>query len=573
MPAHPSNPDGHYEDLDVVALHQNALDDNQRDWFSLGGAVQPTPQTYDPQAQRIVERLNSTGNDWGFKDPRACLFLDWWFEQLTKPVGVFVYRHYLACNRSLRVREAQELTFSAHPDSVDLRFWKDPHHGLRLWADYNRCLLSFAEQHKAAAVVVSYDALMSGFNVVDAVNQAFDTSFNAQADSGIRTGASGLKTADRELPDIPADLHDELESILSGLDALSGGSVGVTSFEQRDDNASVDSIPVKEQSDSENTGSASLKQALKIAGLLGSDEGSYEGSNDESNDGPNVEPHSHLKNARTKPDGQNTGSPHGASDVHDAHAVFDDNFSDWGVEKIVEELDAAIGSFKNDQAMRIADEFEHAHLDHVKLQVLLAQICLRQGELARTEVHLQRVNALNPTHRTGLVLQGMLAERYHRFEEALEFFDQVRQEAPNNVGAYLHSARCMLGLKRAADALETAEIGIKINPDLLGLQLCKLDAMKVLSPAHEMWDHFETLLAEHPKNAALLTRYSHWLAEAGESSASREAYYKAVRITISSNAGYADALLQSLNQIEPELERRRLCHYVGKELEKFSSGA
>ncbi len=536
MPSHPSNPDGHFEDMEVVALHQAALEASQRDWFSLGQAVQPSPATYKRSAQKIIQRLQSCGSDWGFKDPRACLFLDWWFEQLERPAGVFIYRHYRACNRSLRMREAQELACSAEPDTVDLRFWKDPHHGLRLWADYNRCLLTFAREQSQRVLVVPYDAMISGFNIAKAVNKRFGLSLNASAESGIRTGPVGLTDADRELPDIPAQLHDELESILAGLNALSvNGAVSVGALDSRVRSAG------KDRPASSNTLSQ-IDTTLHAAGFSGVD---------------------------SRVEYTASVSTRFAVAGDDAERLEDDeDFSDWDAKKIGEELEAAIVSSQNERAMRIASLCEQAHFDQVKLQLFSGQIWLRQGDLERANRHLQRAYAIDPDNKNGLVLLGLLAERQQRYDEGVDFFDAVLSQAPNNMGAYLHSARCFIALNKTEQALQRCELGLRRNAHFLPLQQCKLDVLKATASADVVADYFETLLAEYPNNAVLLMRYSHFLAELGDTHASGNFYYQSVQKKIASNSAYTSLLREAVGAIEPAAESQRLERCVCKELAK-----
>ena len=194
MAAHPSNPDGHYEDLDIVALHQDILRSQQRDWHSVGQPRSPDSDEYGARADSIINRFSRKNTSWGFKDPRTCLFIQWWYQRLTNPAVVLVYRHYLACNRSLRVREAQELALSPKPKEIELRFWSDPHHGLKLWLDYNRALLTFVQQCPQDVLVVPYDALLSGFNLVNSVNQRFGLSLNAECNTGIRQRPVGIQS-------------------------------------------------------------------------------------------------------------------------------------------------------------------------------------------------------------------------------------------------------------------------------------------------------------------------------------------------------------------------------------------
>jgi len=76
---------------------------------------------------------------WGFKDPRATVLLDGWFEVLPDLKLIGSIRHPLAVAGSLTARNGY-----------------DQARGLAIWATYNRALLRWREQ--LAFTVIDYDA-------------------------------------------------------------------------------------------------------------------------------------------------------------------------------------------------------------------------------------------------------------------------------------------------------------------------------------------------------------------------------------------------------------------------------
>ena len=81
---HQDNPDGFFEDAEIVALHKQLSEDLgvrpiyplPNDWLS-SDAVKP----YFGEAKSIVEKnLARSSGIWGFKDPRAASFLPLWLK-------------------------------------------------------------------------------------------------------------------------------------------------------------------------------------------------------------------------------------------------------------------------------------------------------------------------------------------------------------------------------------------------------------------------------------------------------------------------------------------------------------
>lgn len=75
MPPAVSNPDGHYEDMPLVDLHDRLLRLNGTDWrFHDEGELDPGLRL-DLLKRYVRRRTVTTKGAWGAKDPRACLFL------------------------------------------------------------------------------------------------------------------------------------------------------------------------------------------------------------------------------------------------------------------------------------------------------------------------------------------------------------------------------------------------------------------------------------------------------------------------------------------------------------------
>ncbi len=214
--ANPSNPDGHFEDQDIVALHKDILAANHRDWFTPGPDLSSSADVFQARANALVNRF-PTDRSFGFKDPRSSLLLPWWHQQLDNPAAIIVYRHYAGCLHSLRNRQAQNLVFAPSRHKDALFFWQQPALGLELWLSYNNAILDYVRAHSETTLLVSHHSMLNGFNLPAAVNQTLGLSLDTRCNSGIRQG-SGQRPVIAE--DIDTELQGRLDVMLAALNAL-----------------------------------------------------------------------------------------------------------------------------------------------------------------------------------------------------------------------------------------------------------------------------------------------------------------------------------------------------------------
>lgn len=171
--AMPSNPYGHFEDREVLRLHRAILGRHGDDWQW----DRPFPFFIGPDHWRamreLIRRRELAHRNWGFKDPRVCLFLGAWKYLLPDARFVIVYRDPGECVRSLESRQASDYLEGKGPADDHMRFFREPDHGLRMWDTYNRALVAFARRHPADCLVLPFSGLTEGFPVVAEVNRRF----------------------------------------------------------------------------------------------------------------------------------------------------------------------------------------------------------------------------------------------------------------------------------------------------------------------------------------------------------------------------------------------------------------
>jgi len=212
-----SNVDGHYEDLGVFRIHERLLEANGTGWQYSGEEELVVSERCRNRMRELVERRNARHECWGFKDPRAVLFLEEWFGVMEAPHTVGIYRHYSRSVRSLLHRAADEILLS--PSRERLRFWREPELAYRMWLAYNRRLLRHLRAHPERTLLVSQEGMLEGFDLVGAITERWGCGLRQPEETGIDPG----RVSESALPPPePSDtLRRELDELYEELQALS----------------------------------------------------------------------------------------------------------------------------------------------------------------------------------------------------------------------------------------------------------------------------------------------------------------------------------------------------------------
>lgn len=204
VPGHISNSKGHFEDWEMVKLHDKQL-------MLSGTNLQFHDQcklTHDPiPFKSYVQNRFEHAEHWGGKDPRACLFLDDW-DKVLQDDGryLFVIRHWSCCIESLLHRHSRELAHhlpEPKPENEGLKLWLQPQLAAQMWLAYNKRILDFTKKHKSKVLLVSQRALFEGAPILSILNSRFGFNLNEntaspfqvellrdQASAGIRDSLS-----------------------------------------------------------------------------------------------------------------------------------------------------------------------------------------------------------------------------------------------------------------------------------------------------------------------------------------------------------------------------------------------
>jgi hypothetical protein len=167
----PSNPYGHFEDREIVKLHDRILQDNGVTWQTARPLTPHIGPTRWREAARIITERRIARDLWGFKDPRACLFLGMWKHLLPAAKVLLVFRSAVDSAYSLERRHSTQYFDGEGPAESHLRFWREPDLALRMWIEHNEAVLRVADRYPGDFLAVSFDTVTSGFPLVRLVNE------------------------------------------------------------------------------------------------------------------------------------------------------------------------------------------------------------------------------------------------------------------------------------------------------------------------------------------------------------------------------------------------------------------
>lgn len=137
-----ANPQGHFEDVELLLFHRRALAANglSADGFIAAGDPE-LPALMLAEAHDIVAARRAKRRTWGWKEPRTVLFLDFWNRLLPEARFVFVFRRPWEVLDSLYRRGNHE-------------FLTQPRFALEVWRHYNERILRFVRRAGDRCLVV-----------------------------------------------------------------------------------------------------------------------------------------------------------------------------------------------------------------------------------------------------------------------------------------------------------------------------------------------------------------------------------------------------------------------------------
>ncbi|WP_293059205.1 glycosyltransferase [Okeania sp. SIO2B3] len=160
---------GHFEDIEFVELQKGILGSQGLD--DLGSNVEiteiPVKKQYLKAAKRLIknrqETQDNSGKNWGWKDPRTTLFLNFWLELLPDAKFIFVYR------------SPWEVADSLYRRATDEKLLEQPEIAVKMWLNSNQRILDFYQNFSQQCLIAKVDSIgknPEGF--IQAVNDKFE---------------------------------------------------------------------------------------------------------------------------------------------------------------------------------------------------------------------------------------------------------------------------------------------------------------------------------------------------------------------------------------------------------------
>ncbi len=109
------------------------------------------------------------------------------------------------------------------------------------------------------------------------------------------------------------------------------------------------------------------------------------------------------------------------------------------------------GSF--DKARATVNEAIQADPENASLYILAAQIAIEQDSLIEADKNVTKARLLAPTNAEALYISGVIAQRWQRNEEALNYYTQAENSNPSELAFLLARAETLVVLDRKSEAL------------------------------------------------------------------------------------------------------------------------
>jgi len=233
-----SNQQGHFEDVDVVRLHDEQLVENNTTWQFHDEVLLDSDSTF---LDEYVDIRTKESNVWGLKDPRACLFLPQWDRALEgNGHFLFLIRHWSSCVESLLNRHSREIAFNLPnftKNPSDINFWAQPDLAARMWLSYNQRLLSFIKKNPKCTITITQRALMEGAPIIEEINNKFgfnlDINTKAPFDPDLINEIANINISRHLSVSLRNQLNDTWEQLLS-LSDFSSNNEEVLTYESDD---------------------------------------------------------------------------------------------------------------------------------------------------------------------------------------------------------------------------------------------------------------------------------------------------------------------------------------------------
>ena len=162
LPPSFSNPRGHFEDIDFVKFHDRKLAANNTNWFFRENPLMTFSNHDLLEGKSLISSRDARLNQWGVKDPRICLFLNFWNNVADGTKFLFVLRNPAASIKSLRKRHEKNIMDKSLPQnqrSMELGIIRDTNQIAKSWISYTKNIQNFAKMRPSNCLIFNADNL------------------------------------------------------------------------------------------------------------------------------------------------------------------------------------------------------------------------------------------------------------------------------------------------------------------------------------------------------------------------------------------------------------------------------
>ena len=174
-----SNPYGHFEDIDFLAINRAILESNSTNWKTKSSFTPVIKNDAYEIASELIAKRDSLYEFWGFKDPRTCLVLDFWHSLLSNPKYVVCLRHYSYCVDSIMRRMRNDyysLEKKENAENIKLELYNFDSICLN-WCVYMSSVLFFLKVRTPDFLIVNMDNVIDELSIVEQCNIKFGSNF------------------------------------------------------------------------------------------------------------------------------------------------------------------------------------------------------------------------------------------------------------------------------------------------------------------------------------------------------------------------------------------------------------
>ncbi|MFB6343394.1 sulfotransferase [Saccharicrinis sp. FJH62] len=170
MGAHETNKDGHFEDMDFLHFHEEILKRNDIPYGGLQKlkglrGLELTQDEKDKMKELVLTKVQMSDSDWGWKDPRTCLFAEDYVTLFPKIKIIVILRDYKSIIHSLIKRKLR---------NRDIKYQKSIFHRFFYKGFYRRLLFEKYKIQYARITVLYYEKILSSIDKTNSIVVAFE---------------------------------------------------------------------------------------------------------------------------------------------------------------------------------------------------------------------------------------------------------------------------------------------------------------------------------------------------------------------------------------------------------------